>query len=378
MQMPDGERSMPGVERLMELYDSGMSTHKIAEDPALQPTLLAGIEKPESRRWKVYHLINGLIVAGHLTKRDRFARRETKERIVATTLYESDTKAVAPTESKFEEFLQKYERLIGAATKRRTAERRQPGELYEAVVFSDPHIPEERMDLIAEMSERHKGLDCYVAGDINDFAQFGKYLKTDWDFPTLKECLAKTDAMFEALSRFHPNLYVMFGNHDLRLPRAASRALGPDYYWMSQEFLVMAYERRHGVKVIRNHIDKECGRSVDLYYYHQVGDCIISHAEHGGAKVGAGVEKAHRFYRAWQHQIGLSDFRVVLQAHTHKCSYYEHPETGCHLFEIGTLGDMADYALHDAKYSPPQFGYFHLVQKDGVTDINASRLYRWS
>jgi hypothetical protein len=49
-----------------------------------------------------------------------------------------------------------------------------------------------------------------------------------------------------------------------------------------------------------------------------------------------------------------------------------------HCYEIGTVGDISDYTLHEAKYGPPQHGYYHLVQEGGVTDINASRLYRLS
>ena len=48
-----------------------------------------------------------------------------------------------------------------------------------------------------------------IVGDINDFEAQGKYLKTNCELPNLRDCLARTDAMFEFLVQRWPDLSQM-------------------------------------------------------------------------------------------------------------------------------------------------------------------------
>ena len=63
------DATVPGIKRLSDLYRENLSTHAIARDPEIVETLLSGIEKESSRRWKVYHTIRGLISSGLLEDR---------------------------------------------------------------------------------------------------------------------------------------------------------------------------------------------------------------------------------------------------------------------------------------------------------------------
>jgi hypothetical protein len=83
---------------------------------------------------------------------------------------------------------------------------------------------------------------------------------------------------------------------------------------------------------------------------------------------------AHDFFFSYRDFLSLDPFRVVLQAHTHKQSYHRNSLTGIHCFEIGALCDIPAYSMNQPKYGPVQHGYYHLIQYDGVTDVNESRL----
>lgn len=279
--------------------------------------------------------------------------------------------------SLFEKHLWDYEQMIGASAKRAAARSRAPqGRRVETVVISDLHVPDERMDLLARIAETHRGANLVIAGDLDDFEMLSKFDQLDWTGLTFQESLARRDAVLDFLTQHFTNVEVMLGNHDLRIPRKAARLLGADYAFMSQQFLMWTYEKRHGIRLVTQDVRKQCGRQIPyLHYYHQVGDCMIGHVEVSGRTPGKGAERAHDFFQGWKKELGLSDFRVVLQAHTHKQSYFRHSHSKAHCYEIGALCDIPSYSLMSRQnYGPPQLGYFSLVQYDGVTDINESRL----
>jgi predicted phosphodiesterase len=368
------ELDRPGLRRIKELYEQGLIQREIAEDPELRRTMLVGIDKASSRRWKVFHTINAMADMGIIEKREPGNMRAPSVGEIA-----HDEALSQKTKSFYDKHLEDYETLLGAASKRRSYKPRSLRGRTETVVLSDTHIPDERMDFLTEIALRHKGAACVLAGDINDFERFGRFDLKDWTAPDLHGSLARTDVVLGFLTDHFTHVDVLWGNHDLRLPRKAAKQLGPDYYFVCQQFLMNAYAVRHGVKVVQQKITKDNGRELPpMYFYQQIGDCLIGHVEAAGAPVGKGVELAHDFFFSRSAFLGLDPFKVVLQAHTHKQCYFRHKLTGAHLFEIGCCCDEQAYSMSQPKYGPVQQGYFHLVQYDGVTDINESRLYTFS
>jgi hypothetical protein len=364
----------PGLARIKELYETGKTMNEIAEDPELRSTVLKGIENPRTRSWRIWHIINTMADMGMMSKRESSSTPFPRTRKNQSP---SHSKALtAKTTNFYDQHLTDYERFIGAKLRRKQAKQRSTSGRQEIVVISDLHIPDERMDLLAEVAARHKGAACCLAGDINDFEAFGRYDIKDWNVPNLQSALARTDVVMEFLTTHFSNVSVLFGNHDLRLARKAAKQLGPDYYFICQQFLMWAYEKRHGVEVIHHQITKTNGRTMPgIFFYQQIGDCVIGHVEAAGKPVGKGVMMAHDFFFSFRDFLGLEPFTTVLQAHTHKQSYHRNHLTGVHCYEIGALCDVPAYSMNQPKYGPMQHGYFHLVQYDGITDINESRLY---
>ena len=280
------------------------------------------------------------------------------------------------TDSLREEMLRQYEEFIGAKSKKSYLSNPKTHGHVESVVFSDTHLPEQRMDLIGDICRRHQGANCYIVGDVNDFESFSKHESYVWDKPSIRAILASTDAFFEVLTDHFAQVSVILGNHDNRVYKKASRTLGSDYAWLCQEAIVTAYERRHGVHVVRQQVQQGGSDNIpDMHYWHKVGDCVLSHAEFSGTTPCFGVRKAHDFFVAWKDYFNLSDMKVLLQAHTHKQGFYRSPLTGVHCYELGAMCKQLAYMVHTSKYMPIQSGYFYLVQNDGVTDLRESRLF---
>jgi hypothetical protein len=363
----------PGAARFLELYEAGVSFNDMAVDPELTRDMFPDVKNERTRSWKFYYKEKELVNTGALKKRSRKGSQKTVSTATAKTLTESSSLEQI---NHYEEYLNKYEELIGAKAKRTEQGRKRRSLRQEWVVMSDLHSPDERMDLIIHAAERHPGAGCIIAGDLDDNEMMSRFDHTDWTAPGFRQALSHRDAMLDFITQHFPTTKILLGNHDLRLPRRAAKALGPDYAWISQQFLLWSYEQRHGIQVVTHDVNRRNGRPIPyLHYYDQVGDCMIGHVEVAGRPVGSGAAKAHDFFQSWQKELGLGDFRVVLQAHTHKQSFFRHPSTGVFCYEIGALCDIPSYSLTSRQsYAPPQLGYFHLVQYDGVTDINESRL----
>lgn len=374
------------VPRFKELYDKGIPYNEIAEDPELRATVLNDIDNARSRAWEVSHIVRTLVRLGELEPRAALRDGTPNSRPLPKPTAQPAPRpaaTVAPPKSttqsgEYDRQVDLYLKLIDTQKQlnRIPEPLPRPEGRYEAVILSDLHCPDERKDLIAEVCARHAGKDCYIVGDLNDFERFSRFDCIDWRAPSLIEALRHTDALLEVMAQSFPRIFLMFGNHDLRLPRKAAKVLGPDYHFITQEWLIHYYEKRHGIHVIHNSLIKQNGRPVDgLFYWHKVGkDCILSHAETSGKPVGKGVEKAHDFFYSHRKELGIGEFGWLLQAHTHKQSYHRNRTTGVHCFEIGCMCDLPGYHLHKPQHSPVEHGYFYLVQDDGITNRDESRL----
>jgi len=275
----------------------------------------------------------------------------------------------------FEAQLAEYEQAIGDAGRRAKPAETTHGE-RPWVVLSDPHIPQERKDLVAEVCARHKGDNCLVAGDLLDFGKFSRWLQTDCTEGSLEDLLGAKDAFLATLARHFGRVRVLEGNHDARLWRKAAQ-LGADYYWLTQEFFRQAYKVRHGVEVVARPFKRRNGRTTTLCFYDQIGDCVIGHVERSGATPVRGARLANEFFQQWRRELKLEPwpYRVLLQAHTHRQGYWFDPVTRVHCYEIGALCDEPDWAVLGHRSAPVQHGYYYLVQREGVTDLDRSRLY---
>lgn len=370
--------NFPGAERFIQLYNEGLSFNKMADDPELRRTLLADVDSQRTRSFKCYYKAETLCEMGVLERRKE--KRERKPKPAAADPHDVATRedGTPGFRSAFEEALDKYEAWIGAPSKT-TSSADVPEDLSgrrEWICISDLHIPDVRHDLVQHVIRTHAGGDIVIVGDLNDYESWGRWPNDKFTPDSLRQVFAEQDALLELLDRNFRSKRLMLGNHDRRPWQKAGRTLGPDYGWLTHEFMMRALTQRQGIHVVDHRLEKLNGRHIeDLHFYHQIGDCLLSHAECSGGTPAAGAVRAHDFFNMWDRVLGLEPWNVLVHAHTHKQSWTRHKLSGRHLFECGAMCDIPEYALKGKhSYGPTQHGYFILVQHDGVTDLNESRL----
>jgi hypothetical protein len=364
-----------------------MGVNRIAEDEEVIRTLkinergetLASIGNPTTRRFTVYRIIDTLVGKGILPERGR-KRASVNGEASAVTSEAPAVEEPLLLPSLYEEHLARYEERIGAPEKRNRSGKGAPSPTLRAVCFADPHVRLQRHDLVVKICKRHEGEDLFILGDLLDFEEFSRFIPEGRDYEPLHRLLASADAFLGFLCGYFPRIHLLLGNHDNRLHKKVARNLGPDYGWLTQQFLVTTYQKRHGVSVLNSPIQRHNGSVVEnIYSWTQVGDCIMSHCEVSGRRghLSRSAEKAHDYFYSWREEFGLKPFRVVLQSHSHRQVLLRHPMTGVYCIETGSICDIPDYALRDHRTTPPQNGYFHLVQVDGKTDMEESRLFHF-
>ena len=224
--------------------------------------------------------------------------------------------------------------------------------------LGDPHIPFQVDEQIQTAVNRNLGADIVVTNEVMDCYSISRFTKSI-SVPFEVE-VDNTVRYLEFLSETFPIVYVVGGNHEARLNRAFRTGVPP-----SLLFLVNDNILRFLSKPFPNVVTVERP-------YMQVNDAVFTHAEYfSKIDLRAGMS-AFGFLREWQGSLGLRDFRLIVQAHSHMLgSTYRAGDFK--IMEGGTLTMVPDYAV-DNFYSKPQTnGYIVVVQKDGVTDFNLTR-----
>lgn len=245
------------------------------------------------------------------------------------------------------------------------------------LVLADLHIPFMREDIVKDIVMRHRAeIDAItIAGDGMDFGKISAY----------RDGLVEPDEEVIAFYRFIKWLQrvcpgipidVIEGNHDFeRWKRHLSiqpNALNPfhsdnPYEMMADGFI--HYDRRSKVKRVFASLG-ETFHVVDNWFV-RYGDAIIAHpTSYSGVPLRTAINTA-----AYMRTHGIEHAHVYI-GHTHKLGYVVvDDDVTCG--EIGCLCEEFDYAKGGKlNYTPQKYGYLLLVQRNGVTDPNATRIVR--
>ncbi len=365
-----------GRARVAELYRSGMSINRIAEDETVDRMLLAEKKSRIARRKRVWRVVQQLARDGIIELRGGKTPRTSEK--VPRTKPSSDTEpSQTLLPSSFEQLLRDYEALIDDRSGKRIAKPfYQTSDEERWLILSDMHVPNHlsQMDQFAEMIRRHQGEHCLIAGDLYDWEHLTrKWLVRNPGHGSMETILQYGDAILRLMRENFACVRMIEGNHDNR-PANLAASVSPDLFWLTRQALHQLYEARHGIELVRNSVMLGDGRQEVCCSWAKLGDVIVSHLETSGKPWGRGVENAAKWLTMWRDVFGIGrEVRAYLHAHTHKRSYHWDPVLHAHCWEIGATCGTQQYQILDHRWGPPQRGCFHLILRSGKIDVNASR-----
>lgn len=243
------------------------------------------------------------------------------------------------------------------------------------LVISDLHIPFHREELILDIIKKHKDeIDTIIfGGDLIDCYYISSFSKQP-SKPLIEE-LATAYNFLMKIDRIVPEAkkIMIKGNHEERFVRYLENNPNELSSFYSNNILDILmngftkYDRITGRKKIYPHLPSTF-QSIDNWFV-QYKDIIVAHpSSFSKVNLKTATSAVHYFLN------NGFNFNVMLVAHTHK--FGTTIEFNKFTSEIGCLCHNMSYSRNGKlSYTPQNYGYALMTIKDGVTDINDSRIY---
>lgn len=231
---------------------------------------------------------------------------------------------------------------------------------HKTLCVSDLHIPLTDEAALQEAVNRNLTASLVVLnGDTLDCYAISTFAKTE-EIPIHQE-LDMACRLFEWLSDTFPDAFVVctIGNHEDRVTRRIKPAIPSGL-----EFLVNTNVLHLLARPFPNIV------VLDDFFVQQA-DAIYAHAEATGDTGGGPAVRTAEWFAERRDELDLEPFRVVIQAHTHKCSVTH--RSAWRAIESGAMCLPQPYARTTKVRHPHQNGYVVVVQKDGKMDPYLTR-----
>lgn len=250
------------------------------------------------------------------------------------------------------------------------------------LVATDWHIPWHNKEKVGKavldfIAKFGKG-SLIIGGDFIDGYELNSYSVTKGT--TLKEEMAAARLMLEWLSSVFETIVLIDDNHMTgRWRRMIAKQLSPSVQEMFagiDPYTIMIKDLPN-VRLAR----KTYKNGAKIGWFHVVGDCLIAHAETHSAVAMKPVMNVMAYFDHARKRLGIPEIRCYMEAHVHKLGGpYFVPGRDIAVYETGCLAaeEAVDYGWDASlKYKPIENGVVHLVQHDGVTDHNETRVVRY-
>ncbi len=245
------------------------------------------------------------------------------------------------------------------------------------LVVPDLHAPFHDPAAVAAMLEREKDIDiCVLMGDIGDSYSLSRFLKYE-SCPYEKE-LASVTLLLQTFSERFPIVRIIEGNHDgPRIEKQLLERLSGDLVSAIRSMtggtlspIAALCKRFPNIEMVAPQTDN----GHKLKWMTQIGDALFMHAEKYSRVPGSAMRSIDEWLTDFEDTIGLDDYRVLVQAHTHQLSWLPWKSNRL-LIECGCLCTSHGYQFTARIGGRPQRrGWVVLEQVDGKTDINRSRV----
>lgn len=267
-------------------------------------------------------------------------------------------------------------REIGRTERENTYPKKRDKKTRKFVLVSDIQTPFQRDDVIIDICKHEADADVLIiSGDLTDSYSLSNYTKTR-NIP-FREEWGVAVSIVEKFSTIFPEVWILKGNHDIRLEKRLQELLSVDMLDAIKTItggvicpINTLANKFKNVKLIGHNIDNI--NSID--WIHQFGDAIVMHAEKYSVMPGAVMRKISEWLADFEIAFNIStDYRVIFQSHTHAYLFMPYRADQI-LIETGCACNIMPYQT-TAKIGarPQRVCYITFEQTDGVTDINSIR-----
>jgi hypothetical protein len=245
--------------------------------------------------------------------------------------------------------------------------------LQKVLVLSDLHIPYNRNDILDIVKKHAKEIDTIVlAGDIIDCESISVF-KGLGQYDLTTEMVMAHDLLYE-IQEATPGIkrIAFFGNHEVRFEKYLASTKGSISDVHSRNILneivdgFTVYNHIDGYKDSYGKLDYDV---IDDWYY-SINDLMICHPQSFSKIQGRTAVSACEYFARNGHY-----FNAIFVAHTHKMAA-QIPNMDKWCYEIGCLcKEMKYMSSGKLTYTPQAYGYGLAVFKDGMFDVNKSKIY---
>ncbi len=242
---------------------------------------------------------------------------------------------------------------------------------------SDPHEPYSFQPVWDDIyKNHHDAAHIHVNGDIADFYSKSRFKKT-----VHEEFSNELKVIFERLEWLSTNwkkITLIRGNHDNRVEKLMASLVNSDMLFLTKtDLLSYLCAFFDNIELVGERITSTDGTVADIDFIWQCGDIIFTHIERSQKQSSGLLETISNQMHRWSKMFNLKPYRVIMQGHNHRCTFdtngaeylYICPMAAC----LTTNG--LKYALSPSLNGvPPITGYIEIYQKDGITDVNKTRI----
>jgi hypothetical protein len=248
-----------------------------------------------------------------------------------------------------------------------------------SIIATDWHVPyhdkEKVKRLVDEWGSKGKKADRLIIG--GDFLNGDKLsIHVKMVHEDFKKEMTEGRLLLEYLASEFPEVVLVDDNHvHSRWQKLLGTVLSPDLHFLTvhpYDYLTAGLEN-----VVRagNTIPSELGKEFGWLY--NIGDAVIAHSEVSSSQEMKSVRATQAFVNKWRPVLNIPEIKFVAQSHVHKLAMYHDYDSA-----VALTGCMV--SLEGLKYSmgakaaggPPIHGYIVLVQEDGKTNLEETKVVR--
>ncbi len=243
--------------------------------------------------------------------------------------------------------------------------------------ISDPHEPYSSHVVWDEiLNKHHDAYHIHVNGDIADFYSKSRFRKTDHE--NFNDELRAIFDRLEWLSIHWKRITLIRGNHDNRAEKRMQSLVDSDMLFLTeQDLLSYLCAFFDNIEIVGERVHSQDDKTCVVDFIWQCGDIIFTHIERSSKQSSALLDEISSQLHKWSRVFKLKPYRIIMQGHNHRCSFDTNGSEYLYICPMAASLTTAGlkYALSPAlNGAPPVTGYVEIYQKNGITDINRTKI----